>query len=94
MEETNEDPGSESEVDMSAGADRKQESDETREEHADTKHQPEPVPDQSDISIICVNQSEISFIMCQPIRDQYYYVSTNQRSVLLGYSQSEKSITW
>ena len=51
MEETNEDPGSESEVDMSAGADRKQESDETREEHADTKHQSKPVPDQSEISI-------------------------------------------
>ena len=29
-----------------------------------------------------VNQSEISIDLCQPIRDKYWFVSTNQRSAL------------
>ena len=29
--------------------------------------------------LICVNQSETSIDICQPIRDQYWYMSTNQR---------------
>ena len=39
-----------------------------------------------------VNQSEISIDMLQPIRDQYCYASTNQRSSSLLINQSEMSI--
>ena len=39
-----------------------------------------------------VNQSEISNVLCQPIRDQHYIVSTNQRSVMSCVNQSEISI--
>ena len=33
--------------------------------------------------VYCVNQSEVSGILCQPIRNQWYIVSTNQRWVTL-----------
>ena len=39
-----------------------------------------------------INQSEISISIYQPIRDQYFYLSTNQRSVLILINQSEISI--
>ena len=46
----------------------------------------------SGVSLIPVNQSEISIVVCQPIRDQYCCVPTNQRSVLHCVNQSEESI--
>ena len=38
------------------------------------------------------NQSEMSIILCQPIRNQYYFVSTNQKSLMNCVNQSEMSI--
>ena len=41
------------------------------------------------------NQSEISIVCCQPIRDKYWHVSTNERWVLTCVNQWEMSIlTW
>ena len=42
--------------------------------------------------LFCVNQSEVSIILCQPIRDDYYHVSTNQRLVLSHVNQSESAL--
>ena len=39
-----------------------------------------------------VNQSEITIVLCQPIRDYYCIMSTNQIWVLNGVNQSDESI--
>ena len=36
-----------------------------------------------------VNQSGVSIMSCQPIRGKYYFMSTNQRRVLLTWLQSD-----
>ena len=45
-----------------------------------------------DISLPGHNQSEISIILCQPIRDLIYSVSTNQSWVLPGHRLHQRSI--
>ena len=44
------------------------------------------------LRLLRLDQSEISISQCQPIRDQYCFVSTNQKPVLVCVNQSEASI--